>query len=49
MCRARGWDVRLAEKELHGLQDRELGALEDAREALVVSGTTAIPNGRAQH
>lgn len=49
VCRARGWDVRLAEKELHGLQDRELGALEEAREALVVSGTTAIPNGRVQH
>ena len=32
-CRARGWDVQLAE-ELHGLQDRELGALEEAREAL---------------
>ena len=36
VCRARGWDVRLAEKELHGLQDRELGVLEGAREALAV-------------
>ena len=33
-CKARGWDIKLAEKPLHGRQDEQPKTIRRAREAL---------------
>ena len=33
-CKRRGWDIKLADKPLHGTQDVPLRTIEDARKAM---------------